>query len=144
MASLPLYPTVPGSRIRLECREMVFPQPLSLELSTCQNISEDEVELEPPSLLFELGPSDVSLPFRQELICLSFVAQHFGNYCIGAKILLPVKLRYFWLFFQNSESSKEMGTNCVLATKWLKIPFNIGYLLSCLVCTETKLVHSSS
>lgn len=134
VASLPLYPTVPGSRIRLECREMVFPQPLSLELSTCQNISEDEVELEPPSLP-SLTFSNLVLQMSRCHSDKSSYVYHLRHSTLGITVLVEkyyclLNCVIFGFFFQNSESSKEMGTNCVLATKWLKIPYNI---VTCLV-----------
>lgn len=115
MASLPLYPTVPGSRIRLECREMVFPQPLSQELSTCQNISEDKVELEPPSLpSLTFSNLQMSLQMSRCHSDKSSYVYHLWHSTLGItvlvqKILLPIKLCYFWLFFkiQNQVRKRE-------------------------------------
>lgn len=67
-----------GSRIRIESREMAFPQPLSLslEFSACQKTSEAEGELEAPGLPRSLfwnwiPPANMSLSFRQEFSSLS-------------------------------------------------------------------------
>lgn len=66
----PLYPTVPGSRIRIESREMVFPQPLCVEeLNVLQNTLEREPKALHVWILWFL-PMHILKSFQQDLTAI--------------------------------------------------------------------------